>query len=244
MSNQSQSNRPRGGPGGGGPVGFARGVARAKNPGVTLARLARYLLASKLQLALIGVFVVFGTVSSLLGPYFVGVAIDQYIRVGNVSGLYGLAIILLAIYLVSYASNSIQSILMARLSQRVLKQLRKELFEHLQTLSLSFFDKRTQGELMSRLTNDIDAINQALSQSLTQLISSLLSVVGILIVMFILNAWLAIGDPASISSNDICHDLHRRQNTRRIQGASEGAWQAKQHDGGDHQRSAGRVGLQ
>ena len=68
------------------------GVSRAKNPGVTLARLARYLLAYKLQLALIGAFVILGTVTSLLGPYYVGVAIDQYIRTGNVPGLYSIAI--------------------------------------------------------------------------------------------------------------------------------------------------------
>ena len=194
MSHQPLSSRPSVGPGGRGPgAGFAMGVARAKNPGVTLARLARYLLASKLQLTLISAFVVLGTVASLLGPYYVGVAIDQYIRTGNVAGLYGIAIILLIVYMVGYASNSLQMILMARISQKVLKQLRKELFEHLQTLSLSFFDKRTQGELMSRLTNDIDAINQALSQSLTQLISSFLSIIGVLIVMFLLNAWLALG---------------------------------------------------
>jgi ATP-binding cassette subfamily B multidrug efflux pump len=194
MSHQPQSGRPGIGPGGGGPGGgFARGVARAKNPGVTLARLARYLLAYKFQIALIGALVVLGTVASLLGPYFVGVAIDQYIRTSNVPGLYGIVIILLIVYLFGYASNTLQAILMARISQKVLKQLRKELFDHLQTLSLSFFDKRTQGELMSRLTNDIDAINQALSQSITQLISSFLSIIGVLIVMFLLNAWLALG---------------------------------------------------
>jgi ATP-binding cassette subfamily B multidrug efflux pump len=194
MSHQPQASRPGVGPGGRGPgAGFAMGVARAKNPRVTLARLARYLLASKFQLTLIGVLVVLGTFASLLGPYFVGVAIDQFIQTGNVPGLYGVVIILLVIYLFGYASNSLQAILMARISQKVLKQLRKELFEHLQTLSLSFFDKRTQGELMSRLTNDIDAINQAISQSLTQLISSFLSIIGILIVMFLLNTWLALG---------------------------------------------------
>jgi len=174
-------------------MGFARGVSRAKNPGVTLSRLIRYLLAYRLQLVLIGTFVVLGTVASLLGPYFVGVAVDQYISTGNVPGLYNVVLILGFIYAVGFVSNALQSVLMARISQRVLKQLRRELFEHLQTLSLSFFDKRTQGELMSRLTNDIDAINQALSQSVTQLISSFLSIIGILIVMFILNAWLALG---------------------------------------------------
>ena len=194
MSNKAPSSRPESGPGRGGPgMSFARGVSRAKNPSVTLSRLIRYLLAYKLQLTLIATFVILGTVASLLGPYFVGVAVDQYISTGNVPGLYSVVIILGLIYAVGFVSNALQAILMARISQKVLKQLRKELFEHLQTLSLSFFDKRTQGELMSRLTNDIDAINQALSQSVTQLISSFLSIIGILIVMFILNAWLALG---------------------------------------------------
>ena len=152
----SRGNPPAGG-GRGGPIaGFARGVEKARNPRVTLFRLARYLLASKLQLALIGILVILGTVMSLLGPYFVGVAIDKYIRTGDIPGLYILAILLLGIYLTGYAAQSLQASLMARISQKALRQLRKELFEHLQTLSLSFFDKRTQGELMSRLTNDID----------------------------------------------------------------------------------------
>jgi ATP-binding cassette subfamily B protein len=180
---------PRGGPG----AGFARGVERAKNPTATLFRLVRYLLTSKWQLALIGLFVVLGSVASLLGPYFVGVAIDRYIRTGDVSGLYGLVLLLLGIFLTGYAAQALQAALMARISQKTLKQLRGELFEHLQTLSLSFFDRRTQGELMSRLTNDIDAINVALSQSFTQLIASFLSIFGILIAMFALNVWLALG---------------------------------------------------
>ena len=89
MSNQPQANRPGEVQGRGPGAGFAMGVSRAKNPGVTLSRLSPYLLAYKLQLALIGIFVILGTVASLLGPYFVGVAVDQYIRTGNVPGLYG-----------------------------------------------------------------------------------------------------------------------------------------------------------
>jgi ATP-binding cassette subfamily B multidrug efflux pump len=97
------------------------------------------------------------------------------------------------IYLVGWGAQAVQGLLMARVSQRVLRGLRKDLFEHLQTLSLSFFDRSTQGDLMSRLTNDVEAMNQALSQSLVQLISSLLSLVGILAAMFLLNVWLALG---------------------------------------------------
>ena len=70
---------------------------------------------------------------------------------------------------------------MARISQEALKQLRKDLFQHLQTLPLSFFDRNPAGELMSRLTNDIDAINQAVSQNVTTLLASALSMVGILL---------------------------------------------------------------
>ena len=81
---------------------------------------------------------------------------------------------------------------MARVSQRALKNLRRDLFEHLQSLSIRFFDTHTAGELMSRLTNDIDAINQAVSQNVTSLIASALSLVGIVVAMFLLNHWLAL----------------------------------------------------
>ncbi|MGE5602346.1 MAG: ABC transporter ATP-binding protein, partial [Nitrososphaerales archaeon] len=77
-------------------------------------------------------------------------------------------------------------------SQRALKAMRKELFEHLQTMPLSFFDRNPSGDLMSRLTNDIEAINQAVSQNVTSLIASVLSMAGILIAMFVLDKWLAL----------------------------------------------------
>jgi ATP-binding cassette subfamily B multidrug efflux pump len=178
----------------GGPVrAFSLGINRAKNPRVTLFRLARYLLASKLKLLLIGLFVVTGTVTSLLGPYYIGIAVDTYIGGSDIPGLLHLVLMLLGIYLIGYVASALQSALMARIAQQALMQLRKELFENLQTLDLSFFDKHTQGELMSRLTNDIDVINTALSQSITQLITSFLSVFLTLIAMVLLNHWLALG---------------------------------------------------
>jgi ATP-binding cassette subfamily B protein len=81
---------------------------------------------------------------------------------------------------------------MARVSQGALKRLRQNMFDHMQTLSLSFFDRNPAGELMSRLTNDIDAINQAVSQNVVSLFASVLSLGGILAAMFILNFWLAL----------------------------------------------------
>ena len=94
--------------------------------------------------------------------------------------------------------QAIANWVMAGLSQRALKQMRQDLFRHLQTLPLSFFDRNPAGELMSRLTNDIDAINQAVSQNVTSLIASVLSMLGILVAMFVLDRWLAL---ASLLAN-------------------------------------------
>jgi len=168
-------------------------IGRAKNPRVTLSRLFAYMLAYRAEMLAIGVLVAIATLLTLLGPYYIGVAIDDYISVGDLRGLFVVVLLLLGIFLGAWGTQVVQGVLMARVSQRVLKGLRKDLFEHLQTLSQSYFDRRTQGELMSRLTNDIEAVNQALSQSLIQLVSSLLSLVGILIAMLLLNVWLALG---------------------------------------------------
>ena len=179
----------RGGPG----VPHMGGIGRAKNPRVTLSRLFGYMLVYRKELLAIGVLVAVSSILGLLGPYYVGVAIDDYITVGDLRGLLVIVLLLLGIYLGAWGASLVQGVLMARVSQRVLKGLRRDLFGHLQSLSLSYFDRRTQGELMSRLTNDVEAVNQALSQSFIQLISSLLSLAGILIAMLLLNVWLALG---------------------------------------------------
>jgi ATP-binding cassette subfamily B multidrug efflux pump len=88
--------------------------------------------------------------------------------------------------------QAIAGMMMASVSQRALKQVRTDLFGHLQTLPLKFFDRNPAGELMSRLTNDIDAINQTVSQNVTSLLAGVFSRVGILIAMFVLDLWLAL----------------------------------------------------
>ena len=187
-----------GGPRGPGPGGPGRGIERAKNPRETIARLASYLLVYKFQIALVVISIVVAGILQLLGPYLIGVTIDQYILKGDVPGLVRMSLILLGVYLGGWAMQATQGWIMATISQRALRQIRKDLFEHMQTLSLSFFDKRSQGDLMSRLTNDIDAVSQALTMNITQIISSVLSLVGILIAMFALNLWMALGNLAVI----------------------------------------------
>ncbi|MCL7454776.1 MAG: ABC transporter ATP-binding protein/permease, partial [Anaerolineae bacterium] len=167
-------------------------IEKAAHPRRTLARLLTYLRPFKVALGLVFIFVVLYTVLGLVGPYLMGVAIDRYISTRQIGGLAPLALWMLAAYVLTNLFQAAADWIMATISQRSLQQMRRELFEHLQRLSLGFFDQNPAGELMSRLTNDIDAINQAVSQNVTSLFASVLSMAGILIAMFVLNVWLAL----------------------------------------------------
>jgi ATP-binding cassette, subfamily B, multidrug efflux pump len=167
-------------------------IEKARDPRNALMRLLPYLNPFKVVLILVLVFVLIYTVLGLIGPYLMGVAIDKFIATKDVNGLVKIAVAMLVVYLLNNLFQAISAWLMSDVSQRALKQLRKDLFSHLQTLPISFFDSNSAGDLMSRLTNDIDAINQAVSQNVTSLLASVLSLVGILIAMFVLDKWLAL----------------------------------------------------
>ena len=167
-------------------------IEKAGNPRQALTRLAMYLSPYRVALAFVLVCVLIYILLGLLEPYLIGRAIDQFISTKQINGLSGLAILLLVVYLFDNGFQAASSWTMARISQDALRRLRRDLFEHLQKLSIAFFDSHTAGELMSRLTNDIDAINQAVSQNVVSLVASVLSLVGIVIAMFVLNAWLAL----------------------------------------------------
>jgi ATP-binding cassette, subfamily B, multidrug efflux pump len=167
-------------------------IEKAKDPRRAIIRLGAYLGYYKWAMAMVLVMVVIYTLLGLLGPYLMGRAIDRYIIGKDPAGLVRIAILMLVVYVANNVFQAIANWVMARVSQGALKKLRGDLFEHLQELSISFFDRNTAGELMSRLTNDIDAINQAVSQNVTSLLASVLSLIGIVIAMFILNPWLAL----------------------------------------------------
>lgn len=167
-------------------------IEKAGDPRRALIRLALYLREYKPTLVLVLLFVLAYILLGLLEPYLLGRAIDEYISVRRINGLSNLALLLLAAYLLDNGLQAASSWLMARISQDALRRLRRDLFEHLQKLSIHFFDSHSAGELMSRLTNDIEAINQAVSQNVVSLIASVLSLVGIVIAMFVLNPRLAL----------------------------------------------------
>jgi ATP-binding cassette, subfamily B, multidrug efflux pump len=165
---------------------------KARNPRSALLRLAHYLRPFKLALAFVFALVLGYTLLGLVGPYLMGVAIDRFISTRQAAGLARVAGLMLVAYLLNNLFQAIASWVMSDISQRALKRMRTDLFQHLQTLALSFFDRNPAGELMSRLTNDIDAINQAVSLNVTSLLASVLSMVGIVVAMFILDRWLAL----------------------------------------------------
>ena len=146
-------------------------IEKAKDPRQAVVRLLDYLRPFMPSLILVMGFVVLYTLLGLLGPYLIGVAIDTYIGGGDTAGLGRIALIMLAVYLGNNLAQAAAGWIMAGVSQRGLKQMRRDLFGHIQQLSVGFFDTNPAGGLMSRLTNDVDAINQAVSQNVTSLIA-------------------------------------------------------------------------
>ena len=167
-------------------------IEKAKDPARAVKGLLRFLLPFKTGIVIVLVLVLIYTLLGLAGPILMGQAIDRFIATKQVPGLVKISLWMLALYVLNNLFQAIANRVMAGISQRALKQMRKDLFTHLQSLPIAFFDRNPAGELMSRLTNDIDAINQAVSQNVTSLVASVLSLGGILVAMFILNAWLAL----------------------------------------------------
>lgn len=159
---------------------------------MALLRLAGYLRPFGKSVALVLFYIILSTLAGICGPYLLGVAIDRFIASKDPAGLLGTALLMLATYALGNFFLVASNWIMARVSQSALRELRKDLFGHMQTLSMGFFDANPAGGLMSRLTNDIDAINQVVSQNVTSLAASVLTMGGILIAMFSLNPWLAL----------------------------------------------------
>jgi ATP-binding cassette subfamily B multidrug efflux pump len=179
----------RGGP----PMGHLMGKAEpAKDLRGTLLRLWRYLRRQRAALLATAVIVVLNTGLTVLGPYLLGVAIDEALTPGDLPLLARVGALMLGVYALSALLTWAQTFIMAGAAQRTVRDLRTDLFDRLQELPLRFFDSRPHGDLMSRLTNDVEMINTVLSESVTQLVAGLLSLVAIAAVMLWLNPLLAL----------------------------------------------------
>lgn len=167
-------------------------VVKPKNQKETLKRIWSLLRQQKLGILSAVVFVMISSLLSLVGPLLIGIIIDDYIIKMDVSGAIRMSLVLAAIFIVSSFLTWLQTFVMIHVAQKTIRTLRQQLFEKLQSLPISFFDKRQQGDLMSRMTNDIENLNAALSQSVIQIVSSILTIVGTAIALFYLNWILAL----------------------------------------------------
>jgi len=172
--------------------GHGQPIERAKDARGVLRRLSGYLRPYRGRLYLVTLIAAAATLLALAGPYLMGRAVDS-LAGRDATALLHLALLMLAAYVSSTLAQIAQGMMLARIAQRAMRTLRAELFDHLQKLSLAFFDSRAQGELMSRLTNDMDAVSQVLTNNFAQLFTGLLSLVTILAIMFALSPWLALG---------------------------------------------------
>ena len=186
------AQQPTGMPGPGGRGRGAR-IEKARDVRSTLRRLLVTLRPYRWVLIGVLILVVAGALLDVLAPFLMGMAIDQFIAAGDLAGLQRIVALMLGAYLGAWLAKVGQGLVMARVSQKSMRNLRRDLFEHLQTLSLSYFDRHPHGELMSRLTNDMDAISRVLAQNVVELFTGLLTLVGILVMMFAINFWLALG---------------------------------------------------
>jgi ATP-binding cassette subfamily B protein len=151
-----------------------------------------YLRPYKKQMFLALMLVLGTSVTDLAGPYLTKLAIDNYIATGRATDLWQIMLLFLAVLIMGFFLRYFQAYLMQSVGQRVMYDLRVALFSHIQRLSLAFFDKNPVGRLMSRLTSDIDALNELLSNGLVSMIGDLITLFAVSVIMLVLDWRLAL----------------------------------------------------
>ncbi len=166
---------------------------KAKDFRGTMKKLMVYLGAYKFQLLLVGIFAIGSTIFNIVGPKILGRATTEIFNwlVGKISGGAGIdfgkigriLLLLLALYACSALFSFVQGYIMTGVSQKLTYRMRKEISEKINRLPMNYFDKMPHGEILSRITNDVDTLSQSLNQSATQMITSVATIIGVLVMM-------------------------------------------------------------
>lgn len=201
MSNSDMKKMPggpmKGGPMGRGPMGHGHGGAamgeKANDFKGTMKQLMKYTSEYKVALIAVLLFAIGSTVFSIVGPKILGKATTKIFEglMAKVSGTGGIdfgaiekiLLILVCLYLVSALFSFIQGYIMSGISQKISYEMRNQISEKINRMPMKYFDTKTHGEILSRITNDVDTLGMSLNQSLTQLITSVTTMVGVLIMM-------------------------------------------------------------
>ncbi|MGF7017516.1 ATP-binding cassette subfamily B multidrug efflux pump [Lachnospiraceae bacterium PF1-21] len=178
-----------------GPGGSRGGVPgeKAKNFGPTMKKLFGYMEAYKISVILVVIFAVGGTIFNIVGPKILGKATTEIFS-GLVSKVQGgdgidfgkigqILLFLLGLYVLSSVLTFIQGFIMTGITQKITYRMRKQISEKINRLPMDYFDKQTHGEILSRITNDVDTLSQSLNQSATQIITSVTTIIGVLVMM-------------------------------------------------------------
>lgn len=158
----------------------------------TLKRLFSYLFAYKVQLMLVFFILAYSMFAGLINPTIMEMAIDDYIAVGNMKGLYQLVVIVIVMNLLVVVADKVRMYVMAKVCNNILLTIRQELYSHIQTLDFAFFDSRPTGKILSRIMGDINSLKDVLSNCVTQLLPNLCTVVAVAIIMLVKNPVLAL----------------------------------------------------
>jgi ATP-binding cassette subfamily B protein len=158
----------------------------------TLRRFLQYLRPYRKEIPIALTLVLIGASAQASGPFFLGWSIDHLIAQGNLSGLLLLLALLGVIYILGISATRGQITRVGWIMQRLLAQLRQDIFNKIQSLPLSFFDRSEAGDLMSRLLNDVNTVNQAFGQTIAQMLGNTFSLVGIVIAMLSINLQLGL----------------------------------------------------
>ncbi|OUP82089.1 multidrug ABC transporter ATP-binding protein [Lachnoclostridium sp. An169] len=163
------------------------GYKRPKNTRKALAELFRYMGYHKWMLLLVAVLVLISTGASVTGTYLLKPVINRFILPGDIRGLIMALAGMGIMYFCGALSTFFYNRLMVKTSQKVVGDIRRDLFVHVQRLPLKYFDSHTHGEMMSRFTNDVDTVQEALNNSFTMVIQSSLTLVGTVVMLLVLN---------------------------------------------------------
>ncbi|MCI9180949.1 MAG: ABC transporter ATP-binding protein [Lachnospiraceae bacterium] len=204
------SSAGMGGPGGGRPGGHGPGGpgvgpgrqrvrmgGKPKDSAQTIRRLMQYINEDKAKIAVAFICILLNTGATLAGSYMLRPIINIYIAPtdgsrGNAAGLFFSLVVLAMIYFTGVCANYLQAKVMLTVAQNALVKLRNDLFTKMQSLPLRYYDTNSNGDLMSRFTNDVDTIGNMLSSTLVQLFSGVLSLVGTLVLMIYTNIYLTV----------------------------------------------------
>ena len=168
------------------------GYARPKDSAKTMKRLLHYMGIYKWSVLLVGLLVCISSLANLLGTYMLKPVINTYILPGDIPGLIRTILLMALMYGAGAFATLGYNQLMVITCQKIVGRIRRDLFEHTQKLPLSYFDAHTHGELMSRFTNDVDTLTEALNNSFTLLIQSFIVVSGTIIMLVVLNLRLSL----------------------------------------------------